>query len=555
MFQISPPNEHKIEESSLFTKDFCPFCYEEVGHFSRHLLRKHADEELVKKISNMPLKSKDRRTAIVTLRKKGFFLLKNERNELKPVRRPVSSFSTYPNKDTTNLVDRDNYVPCINCLGFYKKTYLWRHKKICKSRITSENENGRKQHLTDVQTFLAITGALGNFLNKSRLKDEVFCIMRPDKISLTAKQDPLICLYGESLISKHKRKQMAVVVSNKIREIARLKLVLQNSTNISNLIDLLKPDMYDYIVAASKIVCGYNPETKQYKASSLAMHLGTSLKFLCQIAKKAIFTNHFLFAELVEKDRKKKIERISELEKLIKHHWCNDVSSLANKVLNENKSDKPKLLPVTEDIKIFNNYVTHLAYGAYDQLKSLTGDVVENYKILCECTLTLTVVFNRKRIGEVQFLDINTYEKDMSKLSQEECLSSLTEFEKVMSSCFKRVVVFGKGSKPVPILFTKQIQCFINVLLSIRKTKGIVPVSNSYLFANPGSENRWMNGSSVLRKMAYNCGAKQPELLTSTRFRKQIATILQLMSLQKDEIEQIARFMGHTEKTHLEFYR
>nr|CAI5849527.1 unnamed protein product [Callosobruchus analis] len=181
--------------------------------------------------------------------------------------------------------------------------------------------------------------------------------------------------------------------------------------------------------------------------------------------------------------------------------------------------------------------------------------VETNYKILAECTLCLLVVFNRKRIGEVQFLDINTYERDSSILNQEEFDRCLTQFEKNMCSFFKRVVVFGKGSKPVPLLFTKQMQMYISLLLDVRKETNIVPKENRYIFANPGSASRWMSGSYVVRKFAYKCGASRPELLTSTRFRKQIATILQLMSFQNDEMEQIARFMGHTEKTHKEFYR
>ncbi|KAK9736426.1 hypothetical protein QE152_g12493 [Popillia japonica] len=54
---------------------------------------------------------------------------------------------------------------------------------------------------------------------------------------------------------------------------------------------------------------------------------------------------------------------------------------------------------------------------------------------------------------------------------------------------------------------------------------------------------------------AQNCGAKNPSLLTSSKFRKHIATTLQLMTLEQNEMEQIATFMGHTKKTHEEFYR
>ncbi|KAG5861908.1 hypothetical protein JTB14_008244 [Gonioctena quinquepunctata] len=148
---------------------------------------------------------------------------------------------------------------------------------------------------------------------------------------------------------------------------------------------------------------------------------------------------------------------------MIENHWCNDLSSSANKVLNENRKEKPKLVPLTEDIRCFNTYITTLASEAYKKLRN-REDIPKNYKILAECTLCFVLVFNSKRIGEVQFLDINSYERDVSSLNQEEFSNCLTEFEKNMSCCLKRVVVFGKGSKPVPILFTKLMQIYIELL-------------------------------------------------------------------------------------------
>ncbi|CAG9763731.1 unnamed protein product [Ceutorhynchus assimilis] len=499
-----PTTSTSLENTEANTdKDLCPFCFEEVGHFSRHLKRKHSEEDAVKKILEMKNNSNERRAAIIALRKKGNFILKTEKNFLKPVRKVKNR----------NQIDGD-YYPCTGCLGYYKKTYLWRHKKIC-TATTSHNKDGPKvQHLIEAQTFLAATGLLGNYLEKSRLKAEVFPIMRADEISYTAKKDALICLYGESYLNKHKRKQMTVVTSNRLREIARLKLALQKFTTIENCIDFLKPEMYDNIITASKLISGFNSETKTFKSSSLALHLGTNLKFLCDVAKKALITRNPLFPRLTNTEKYEKLKDISEVRDLIKNHWCNDISSLANKVLNEVQLEKPKLLPLTEDIKCFNNYISTKAIEAYEKLQE-KENVTNNYKLLAECTLCLVLVFNRKRIGEIQFLDIQSYEKDYSCSNSEEFLNALTEFEKNMSSCFKRVVVFGKGSKPVPILFTKQMQTYIGALLKIRKDYDIVPKTN----------------------------------------KKQIATILQLMNFENDEMEQIARFMGHTEKTHREFYR
>lgn len=139
---------------------------------------------------------------------------------------------------------------------------MWRHKKIYKAKGDTENSREKKS-----QTFLASTGLLGNFLNKSRLKQEVFNVMRPAERSFTAKHDALICLYRESYLNKHKRKQMNVVASSKIRELARLKFVLQKNTTKTNLIDCIQPEMYEQIVAASKIISGYAAEKKILKAS------------------------------------------------------------------------------------------------------------------------------------------------------------------------------------------------------------------------------------------------------------------------------------------------
>nr|CAI5858179.1 unnamed protein product [Callosobruchus analis] len=489
------------------------------------------------------MKRKERRLAIIALRRKWNFILNKESNKLKPVRKPNNSENT-----------EGVYYPCTNCLGFFKKSYLWRHKKKCNTLTGIKKSQCRTNHLSEAQTFIAATGLLGNYLEKSRLKAEVFSIMKADKISFAAKCDPLICLYGESYLSKHKRKQMNVVASNKVREIAKLLLALQKFSTVKWCIDFLRPDMYESIVTATKIICGFDANTRTFKASSLALHFGTNLKFLCDVAKKAVITKNPLIHITNESGRDRKLKEICELRDIIQCHWCNDVSSLANKNLNESKIQKPQLVPLTEDIERFNDYLLTVASKAFTCLKNKEA-VETNYKILAECTLCLLVVFNRKRIGEVQFLDINTYERDSSILNQEEFDRCLTQFEKNMCSFFKRVVVFGKGSKPVPLLFTKQMQMYIPLLLDVRKETNIVPKENRYIFANPGSASRWMSGSYVVRKFAYKCGASRPELLTSTRFRKQIATILQLMSFQNDEMEQIARFMGHTEKTHKEFYR
>lgn len=48
---------------------------------------------------------------------------------------------------------------------------------------------------------------------------------------------------------------------------------------------------------------------------------------------------------------------------------------------------------------------------------------------------------------------------------------------------------------------------------------------------------------------------KQPGNLTSTKLRKHVATVSQLLNLQTHELDQLATFMGHDIEVHREFYR
>ncbi|KAI4470089.1 hypothetical protein MML48_1g05212 [Holotrichia oblita] len=81
------------------------------------------------------------------------------------------------------------------------------------------------------------------------------------------------------------------------------------------------------------------------------------------------------------------------------------VSSLAQKTLKERQWEKPVELPLTSDILTIQTYINDLAENAYKKLNNEHNeykDIRINYKILTECVLAHTVMFNRKRIGDVQ---------------------------------------------------------------------------------------------------------------------------------------------------------
>ncbi|KAJ8941088.1 hypothetical protein NQ314_010493 [Rhamnusium bicolor] len=174
--------------------------------------------------------------------------------------------------------------------------------------------------------------------------------MRADSVSNVAKSDPLICLYGEVLLAKHKRQQIATLISNKIREMAKMLIAIRSMhDNIKGLFDVLKPEMFATLVAAAKIISGYNENKKSFRAPSLALHMGTNLKTVCNIAFKTVIERKQI-PNISWENRDEKKSDIKDLKNLIEAHWCNEISSLALKDLKERQWQKPNRLPLTEDI-------------------------------------------------------------------------------------------------------------------------------------------------------------------------------------------------------------
>lgn len=94
----------------------------------------------------------------------------------------------------------------------------------------------------------------------------------------------------------------------------------------------------------------------------------------------------------------------------------------------------------------------------------------------------------------------------------------------------------------------------LDLMLGMRTIVNIFE-QNKNVFAIPYTAVGVYRGSDCLRSAAIKCGASQPELLTSTKLRKHVATITQLLNLTTNDREQLANFMGHDLAIHNEYYR
>ncbi|KAF5275326.1 hypothetical protein FQR65_LT16723 [Abscondita terminalis] len=508
------------------TTDFCYLCESAVLNFARHLKRNHMQEIEVQRIFSMPPKNLKRKILISNLRKKGNYLINLDKC-IKPIKK-------------SNFPGDVEYVPCKHCLGFYRPKQLWRHVRKCP---LFKGENSKSNHLSDSQSVLT-----NHMEIDQELRDVVFPKMMADKISLKAKKDFLICKFGSRYLKSHREKHLINVCSRKMRELARLLIEIQklNST-ILNMYDVLQPIHFDLVVAATKIVAKFNPITKVFESPTYAMNIQTSLKQCCDIAilvtlKRKKFNSSLDIASMES--------NFKTFKQLLEDSWKFEISTVAGYDLSVKKWNKITILPLAIDLKLFRNYLLRKANTATNLLR--TNEKDENaYRLLMETVFCRLLLLNRKRVGELERMQLHVYEKASVHHSSEEFENTITPTEKILLTKFKRVVTRGKRGRGVPVLFSLDIQEHVKLLLDLRIN---FVTNNTYLFPKIGTTNP-ITGYQVMKKHTKLAKLKNPDALTSTRLRKHLATLTQIFNMSSNDIEQLATFMGHTNDIHKQVYR
>lgn len=448
----------------------------------------------------------------------------------------------------------DDYAICTHCNAFFKRHCLSRHTKKCFASQSKNKKESNSRPLSESIIYLACRKKYGNILNKLSVTKKIFSKMHGDIITKTAINDILIAHLGEDLLKKNTTKRCLYHIANKLRECGRFLLEIRKLGEYTDILSTLKPMHFDNVIEATKNISRFQIDSKAFGAASLALHFGTTLKKLTDLATKMILRNKI---PNFTGDFETTLVELKRFRKLIDTQWTTELGSLALKNLNEKAAMKPQLLPLTEDIIKLKNFVEEKSKKAYELLK--TTKTIEHYKTLVETTLILTILHNRKRVGDIQYLQQDSYREqirhDSNITRQSELTLSLSENEKILTQHYLRIVAIGKGSRAVTLLIPKNLQKYFSMIDDIRhNTPTWFSSHSTYFFTYPHS-NRWIDGCSVIRRYAKQSGAKNPELLTSSRLRKHIATVTQVLNLKSNEIDQLAKFMGHTTRTHEQFYK
>lgn len=91
------------------------------------------------------------------------------------------------------------------------------------------------------------------------------------------------------------------------------------------------------------------------------MHLGTSLKLVCDELHHLILKESRGFKCHSAVESKQWVENVKNFKRLVESQWNTELGSLANKDLQEKRWNKPLLLPLVGDIKKFREKTLKIA--------------------------------------------------------------------------------------------------------------------------------------------------------------------------------------------------
>ena len=528
---MSTNNQNK--KRSWDKKYYCAFCEAPQSKIPRHLTQIHQNEPKVIDYLNEGDKK---------LKKLKMTLLRNLGNHLhncEVLRNGKGTLIVGYRPSGNNLATAREYGPCPSCYIYLVRTDLWKHK--CPAIGAVEGKTKCKSPA--LSSKLLIPPPKG-------IKPQLFSLLQKgqdDEISRIIRNDPLLISLGERDYMRlgHDPEQHNTIRQT-LRRMGKLVNQLQLQSKCRNLTmkDYIDPTKFQDVVKAAKTVAGFDEKTHKYQIPSLALKLGHTVKRCAKILEGNSLENGNVSVVTMARD----FQNLCEL------NWADQVSTHALRTLYEAKRNKPKLLPLTEDTVLLANFLKAGCHKNFETLK-FNNHNTQAWCDLNEYVLARIIIFNRRRQGEPYRLTLEDYGKLSSPNGERVALLGLSDLEKELCRSLYRLETRGKKGATVPILFTASMKEAVDLLIATRGHNG-VESDNVFVFARShyGAAGH-IRGVDVLRKFSVECGAKVPESLRSTGLRKQIATVSQIVNLKENELDILAKFLGHDIKVHREYYR
>lgn len=515
-------------------KNFCIFCSTEQGKLSRHIVRKHKDEEEVIQFLNFEKGSNERKKIMEKIRKRGQFYFNTNRaintGERKVTRRPNAKYKKLAT----------DFATCPLCLADYAKTSLRHHYRRC----AKKNSAKRRSILTSSKKLVGRIHPKASDI----LRKRVFPTMQDDNIAKSIRYDELIILFGNKLCQKYKDPHFYDMIRQKLRQLGRFLLeAKQHDREIHDFFSLCYPKHYDTTIAVIQSLAGLNDSNTGFKIPSLVTSLGTLLKQICKLC----------ISEWIKRHNEDKQKHAENYLKLLTNDYTSDVARTALETQSREKRYSTVVLPSKNDIQKLQVYLRNKLRKSYKALKEHFSK--KAWHDLATSALISIQLFNRRRAGEIERIlikDIENYQK-IDENTIGEAYFKFSIEEKKAAQKYVRFTIRGKLNRTVPVLLHRELLACLELLLKNRNLAN-VNKKNPYLFGIPGTfkgDYKYLRACELMRKFAEECGAEKPSTLRGTILRKHIATMCVNFNLSENEVSDLANFLGHADRIHKEHYR
>ncbi|XP_053726500.1 uncharacterized protein LOC128762333 [Synchiropus splendidus] len=494
-------------------RNYCLFCSKPMSKMYRHLQSIHFDKPEVAAAFQYPKHSKERQKVLYRLINQGNFahnkeVLKSGKGQLAVRKRPRIP------------APAEDFLHCLHCRGLFLKKSLSRHMKQCPEKNDKDSRVGRKRIASR-----CVLEVLDNVSLSEGFKG-ILSQMIYDDVTRTVLNDKIILQFGEQLFNQHgtdvKRHDY---IRQNLRQLARLVIQAKKATPLRKLEDFFLPSSFQFVVAAVNVLAGYDPVKQTYSIPSLAIKLGYHLQKACNIVE--VNAEKRGKQSLAESARK----FLAEYQK----NWNRQISSGALTTLRETKLCTDKKVPFAQDVKRLNVHMENIHTHADKKLRDCP--TVENYAALAKVVLARIILFNRRKAGEVSQMPVKAFMSWKKPNPHEHLDIYVSDLERRMCECLDRVEIRGRCGRMVPVLLKPSYLASLELLVQVRSTCGI-PNENPFLFARPTALSAY-NGSACIQKFVKDCGADNPEALSSTKIRKHFATLLLMMNLDGSEASRI----------------
>ena len=214
---------------------------------------------------------------------------------------------------------------------------------------------------------------------------------------------------------------------------------------------------------------------------------------------------------------------------------------------------------VVEDVRKFKEFVNLKIEDMTFHLEKVEKPTLAELRNLADFTLARLMTFNARRGSECSKSTLDHWKGvEDGRWKNQEALKNLDNVEKQLAKRLQLCYVEGKKKAKtvkrclVPILFTDEVVKAIRLLVKYRHLMPI-PKTNIYIFAAGES---YLKGWNTLQKITKDIvSLEKPKLITPTRTRKYLATMLQLLDMNDAELTWLTNHFGHSKDVHHQWYR